>query len=395
MKYFLIAGEPSGDVIGAKLMASLMQLDPEAEFSGIGGPLMLNNGLKSVFPMNELTVMGIWEVLIRLPQLLKIINGVVKEIEAYNPDAVLTIDFPDFNFQVAKRLKKSGKSKAKIIHYVAPTVWAWRPGRAIKIAKFLDALLCLFPFEPPFFTNHKLRAQYVGHPVTQDEYEQGDRERFRAENGIPETATVVGAFFGSREEEIEKMGSVIRESLQFLIETRPDIHLIVPTLPQVEFDVLKIVEELKIPVYVSTDYRKKQDAMSACDVAIAVSGTVGLELAYIGTPHVIVYKTGWINYLAVRMLVKVKFAHLANIIMNKFIVPEFLQGKCNPEKISKKLIELLDDEDQRSVMIANFQEMRDTLVVKDKNGNPELPSDRAARYILGLIRKKDTPKPQT
>ncbi len=388
MKYFLIAGEPSGDVIGAKLIASLKAQDQQAEIVGIGGPLMIEQGLRSIFPMDELTVMGIWEVLMRLPQLLKIINGVVKEVQAEKPDALITIDFPDFNFRVAKRLRKQGKIKTRIFHYVAPTVWAWRPGRAKKIAGFLDAILCLYPFEPAYFKKHKLRAQYTGHPVTQEESDGMGRERFRREMGIPENATVVGAFFGSRQEEIERMSSVIRETVQFILESKPDIHLVVPTLPQVEYDVLRSLEGLKCPMYVSTDYSKKRDAMMACDVATAVSGTVGLELAYLGVPHVIVYKTGLLNFLAIRLLAKIKFAHLANIIMDKLVVPEFLQGRCKPDLISQEVIKLLDDKDARALQIEEFGKMREILIVKSGDV-VEKPSDRAARYIVGLLKPKE------
>ncbi len=173
---FLIAGEPSGDNLGGALISSIRQKSPNAEFFGIGGDIMTAQGLQSLLPMEEICVMGVFEVVTQIPRLLKLIQGVVEEIEARQPDILVTIDLPDFNFQVAKRLKKRGIFNGKIVHYVAPTVWAWRPGRAEKISEFLDGLLCLFPFEPAYFHPYNLRADYVGHPLIEQRLEKSENE---------------------------------------------------------------------------------------------------------------------------------------------------------------------------------------------------------------------------
>ncbi|MFN3701519.1 MAG: lipid-A-disaccharide synthase [Alphaproteobacteria bacterium] len=388
MKYFLIAGEPSGDVLGGKLMASLKAQDPEAEFVGIGGSLMIERGLNCLLPMSELTIMGIWEVIMRLPQLFKMRDAIVEEIEKINPDAFITVDFPDFNFQVAKRLRKRGKVSPKLIHYVAPTVWAWRPGRAKSVARFLDVMICLFPFEPDYFKKHGLRAVHVGHPLIEDSPDSANGEAFRRLHEIPKNVKLLGLFFGSRESEIEMNAAVIKEAAQYVMETVENVHFVVPTNEELEFQVINLIQDLKIPAYVETDHSKKWDAMAACDASIAVSGTVALELSYIGVPHVIVYKTHFLTYLIVRLLAKVKYAHLGNLILNKRIVPEFLQFQAKAEAISQDVVKLFQDEEFRQTQVGSFDGIRRSLRYKDDGK----PSDVAARYVIKIIKTPAKPK---
>lgn len=393
MKYFLIAGEASGDIIGAKLIRALKAVDPEAEFIGIGGELMTMEGFKTLLPMSELSVMGIWEVLMRLRQLFKIRDGLVEEIEKYQPDAVITIDFPDFNFQVIKRLKARKKIKTKAIHYVAPTVWAWRPGRAKAISAYLDAIMCLFPFEPDYFKKHKLRSVYVGHPITEDEPNNGNAEEFRKSHGIDPDVKLLGLFFGSRQGELKMNAEVIKAAATYVSEQFDKLHLIVPTTKALEFDVMQLVHDIGIPAYVESDYSKKWDAFAACDAGIAVSGTVALELAYAGTPHVVVYKTHPLTYLIVRLLARVKYVHLGNIIVNKPIVKEFIQFRCIPELVSEHVLKLMNDNDERTKQIEGFEEIRTAL----RSTGGEDPSSRAARFIQAVVKSgnnKQGKKPQ-
>lgn len=382
MKYFLLAGEASGDIIGAKLMRTLRQVDTEAEFTGIGGELMIKEGLKTLLPMSELSVMGIWEILMRLRQLFKIRDGIVEEIEKINPDALITIDLPDFNFQVAKKLKKRGKVQTKLIHYVAPTVWAWRPGRAKVIAQFLDAIICLFPFEPDYFKKHNLRAVYVGHPITEDEPTKGSAEAFRKMHNIPDNVRLMGLFFGSRKGELEMTAEVIKESATYIIEQIDNLHLVVPTTEAMEYDVIQIAQDLGVPAYVESNYSKKWDAFAACEAGIAVSGTVALELAYAGTPHVVVYKTHPLTYLIVRLLAKIKHVHLGNIIVNKRVIPEFLQWRCKSELISEKVLQILSDPAEQKLQTEGFEQIRNAL----RANITEEPSMRAARFIQNVIK---------
>ena len=388
MKYFLIAGEPSGDILGAKLMRSLKDKDESAEFFGIGGAQMCAEGLNSLLPMQELTVMGIWEAALRLPQLLKIRNGIVEEIEKINPEALITIDFPDFNFSVAKRLKKRGKVKTKAIHYVAPTVWAWRPGRAKDVAQYLDAMMCLFPFEPAYFKKHRLRAVYVGHPITDGDISKGNRDRFRQARDIPDDAKLLGLYFGSRQEELNNIGQIIKDTAIYVSEQLDNIHIVVPTLDGLEYDVVQLLQGIDIPAYIDSDFANKADAIAATDVGIAVSGTVALQLAYTGRPHVIVYKTHPLTYWIVRLLAKVKHIHLGNIILGRDVVPEFIQGRCQAESISDEVISLFEDADKIAQQERGFEEIRKKL----GSDLDEKPSDKAARYIMSLLAGKSGEK---
>lgn len=373
---FMIAGEASGDVLGASLIESLKTIN-DAKCIGVGGPLMEGQGLKSLIPMNEICVMGIWEVVAQLPRLLKLINGVVEDIENHNPDIVVTIDLPDFNFEVAKRLKKRGIYKGKIVHYVAPTVWAWRPGRAKKIAGFLDGIMCLFPFEPKYFEAHKLSAAYVGHPIIRHNH-KSDSSAFRRLYDLKDEDFVFGIYLGSRQEEIDKHKDVFRDTVNFLLEQYPKLQVVLPTLPNVEFEALKAMEGLKVSPVVVSDPDKKWDAMRACNLAMAVSGTVGLELSYMNVPHVVAYKTHPVTALIVKLLAKVKFVHLVNILMDKAIVPEFLQGRCKSLIITEELLRLVKDDALMAKQRVAFHDAR-RILKKDVDKNP---SDSAARFIL-------------
>lgn len=384
MKYFLIAGEPSGDAIGEKLIKAIKEQDPKAEVLGIGGQRMINAGMECLFDMNDLTVMGIWEVIMRLPQLKKIMDGIVADVEREQPDALITIDFPDFNFMVAEKIRRRGKTQAKLIHYVAPTVWAWRAGRAKKVASFLDAMICILPFEPEYFKAHNLRSIYVGNPIIEDHPGELDGEKFRKEQKIPQGAKVVGLCFGSRLSEIEHISPAIIEAVEYLSERYPDLHVVCPTISTLEFDILETIKTINVPKFVLYDSQKKWDALAACDFSITVSGTMALELAYAGCPHLCVYKTSPMTYNLVKSMVKTKFIHLANIIHDKMVVPEFVQKDCQSEKIALSAIEHIEDADKRDQQVKELAKIRETLGASQE----ERPSAMAARYIRHLIKKK-------
>ena len=303
-KIFMIAGEHSGDVLGSGLIRSLKDKSPEIQLSGIGGPLMEKQGFKSLMNMEELGVMGIWEVIGQLPRLLKLMEAVVIEIENFNPDVVVTIDLPDFNFEIGKRLKKRGKSKARIVHYAAPSVWAWRPGRAKKVARFLDGMMCLFPHEPPYFTRHGLKSAFVGHPLSEYDPSTADGPAFRERYNIGADEVVLAVFFGSRERELDVHAKIFMEAMEIIREQYfPDLVVIFPTLPYLEYEVMKAIHGANYKGFVLVNPDEKWDEFAACNAALAVSGTVGLELAYMGVPHIIAYKMHPLSWLMVKLLV--------------------------------------------------------------------------------------------
>ncbi len=382
MKVFLLAGEASGDSIGGRLITALReQSEAPVEFSGVGGPLMEQAGMEVLLPMSQLSVMGFFEILPRLPSLYKIYKATIEEIERRNPDVIVTIDFPDFNFLVGRALKKRGKIKAKIIHCVAPTVWAWRPGRAQRIAKFLDGLVCLFPFEPQYFEKYGLKTVFCGHPLVESNIASGDGNIFRAAADIPQDATVIGLFFGSREREFAMLSEIMKETVVFMRESGlENIHVVVPTLPHLEYDIYNILQGFDFPTYVVTDPENKWDAVAACDAALAVSGTIALELAYKGVPHVIGYKMHWLNWEIGKRIIKIRHAHLANIMLGKMVVPEFLQKDCKPENISEELMKILCDPEAARSQEEAFTVVRDLLVNDDDISS----SQEAAQFILDI-----------
>lgn len=387
MKIYMIAGEASGDVIGSLLMQSLRAKHPDVVFHGIGGPLMEREGLHSLFPVHELSVMGIAEILPRLKNLLARIRETIDHIGKIGPDMVITIDAPDFCFRVVRGVREQGTTikngRPVLVHYVAPTVWAWRPGRAKKVADLYDGLLCLFPFEPPYFLKHQLPSAYVGHPVMQQGYVDVGGGDIRRELNIPEESKIVGLFFGSRQGEIDRHGEILTGAARRLQKEYPNLHFLVPTLPHIEDPVRGLCGGIG-NVHVIVDADRKPEIFSAMNVAVAVSGTVALELAVTNVPHVIAYRMNPATWQVVRRVIKVRFAHLANILLNKEVVPEFIQDACTTEKIVAALKSLLKDGLDVDTQCAEFATVRKLLHGKTK----EPPSDQAARFVLDLYRQK-------
>lgn len=384
-KIFMIAGEHSGDVLGSGLIRSLKDKSPEIQLSGIGGPLMEKQGFKSLMNMEELGVMGIWEVIGQLPRLLKLMEAVVIEIENFNPDVVVTIDLPDFNFEIGKRLKKRGKSKARIVHYAAPSVWAWRPGRAKKVARFLDGMMCLFPHEPPYFTRHGLKSAFVGHPLSEYDPSTADGPAFRERYNIGADEVVLAVFFGSRERELDVHAKIFMEAMEIIREQYfPDLVVIFPTLPYLEYEVMKAIHGANYKGFVLVNPDEKWDEFAACNAALAVSGTVGLELAYMGVPHIIAYKMHPLSWLMVKLLVKTKYAHLANILLGEPAVPEFLQGQCNSTELAKGLFKLVEDDMERKIQLSKTSKIREML--KGEGGDMS-PSQKAADFVLAVAKE--------
>lgn len=373
---YIITGEASGDFLGAQLMTAIKEQAPDTVFSGIGGERMEALGLKSLFSMDELSLMGIIEILPNLKKLMGRIQQTADDIIQKKPDIVLTIDAPDFCFRVHKKLRKAlGNNAPQLVHYVAPTVWAWRPKRAKKISKFLDALICLFHFEPQYFKKEGLRAIAVGHPMM----ESGIRDA-KPLMSDGDGKRRLGIFFGSRRGEVARLAPILIEAVQEIIKVKPDIELIVPTLPYLKDDIEERLKVLPIATYVFIDRDSKWGIFKSCDAAIAVSGTVGLELSAANVPHLIAYNMNKFTAVIVRLIIKTRFAHLANIIMDKEIVPEFIQQDCEPKAIAKEAIKLLDDDQVRIAQQNAFGDVRSAILGQ----NGEQPSKTAADFILSI-----------
>lgn len=382
-KIFLVAGEPSGDALGARLMAGLKdELAGEVEFAGVGGPMMKQEGLNSTFPMSDLSVMGIAEVLPRLPLILSRMKETVAAIKKENPTVVITIDAPDFSFRVGKKLKAEGAA-IPLVHYVAPTVWAWRPGRARKIAAFLDHLLLLLPFEPPYFKRVGLDCSFVGHSVLESGANQGDGEGFRRKHGVNPDDPLLCVLPGSRRGELSRLLPVFHDTVSLLDKKIDNLEVVIPTLSHLVGDIRQATENWPVPVRIVEGEQDKFAAFAAANVALAASGTVALELAMAQTPNVIAYKMNPITAMIGKMLVKVKYANLVNIILDREVVPECLLGDCRADILSGEIERLLLDDDKRQKQIAGMTEAMKALGAGDIP-----PSRRAARAVIHLIEEK-------
>lgn len=374
MKLYLIAGEPSGDALGAALMEGLKTLHPEAEFHGIGGPLMEAQGLVSLFPMQELSVMGLLEVLPKLPKLLRRRDEAVADILRLGPDALITIDSPDFCLRVARKVK--AQSDIPTIHYVAPTVWAWRPERAAKMAQVIEHVLALFPFEPEHMTRAGMSCDFVGHPIATAEQATDDEiAAFRAARG---GAPIVLTLPGSRRGEITRLAPIFGQALQRLLADRPDARIIVPSVETLADDLRDLTRDWPgTPEVIAGDASLKRAAFGAADVALAASGTVSLELAAADTPMVIAYDMNAVTRWIMKRKLLIDTVTLVNLVSETRAVPEYLGKDCTPELISDALKTLLQDPDgQRAAA---------RLTMERLGRGGEAPGLRAARSVLAFL----------
>lgn len=379
---FIIAGEPSGDALGSRVMAALKrETGGLIRFSGVGGPMMEAEGMQSQFAMAELTLLGVLEVLPKAAHVLRRVREVAAAILDQRPDVVVTVDAPAFSFRVGKKIKGQG---IRHIHYVAPTVWAWRPRRAKMVAGFLSHLLALFPFEPPYFEKHGLATSFVGHSVVEGAADAASLKAGGAalldRLGIAAGRPVLVVLPGSRSSEVKRLGPVFGEALGLLAQRFPDLAVLVPTVPNVAGLVKTAVSTWPLPVHVLEDAADKLPAMAAARTALAASGTVALELALAEAPMVIAYRANALSMMVVRMMAKVRFANLINIIEDRAIVPELIQGDCTPGKLAVAVGQLMQDETARAEQTAAMRRVMTAL----GRGGPA-PSTRAAQAILKAL----------
>ncbi len=380
---FLLAGEPSGDIIGARLMQALRrQRGSEGlTFFGVGGPRMQDQGLDSLFPMDELSLMGFVEVLPHVPRLLRRLSLTASAIVHRKPDMVLTIDSPGFALRLQERLKGQDLIRA---HYVAPQVWAWRRKRAEKLGAKIDHLLTLLPFEPPFFQRYGLDCTFVGHPIIEEAGRKGNGPRFRRRYGLPEDSPTICLLPGSRQTEIRAHMPILKETVTRLWRRFPRLRMIMPTLPSHAPALREMVEDWPLSPMILSERADRFDAYAASWLAIAASGTVTLELALAGTPHVTIYRTGKITAWLAKRMVNVSHVNLVNLILNRPAVPELLLEDCNPDRVTASALRLIEDETIRNDQTLALDEAVSLL----RGAGTERPSDQAARCILDLLKQK-------
>lgn len=380
MRVFLIAGELSGDKLGAALMAGLKTLSPGVRFDGVGGAMMAGEGLKSRFPMEELSVMGLAEILPKYRALKRRINETAAAVIAARPDVLITIDSPDFCLRVARQVKAA--SDIRTVHYVAPTVWAWRAGRAAKMAASIDQVLALFPFEPPYMRAAGMECDFVGHPVVSEPVAR-DAEMldFRHRYGLGD-APLLLILPGSRRGEVARLAPIFGRALAPVLKARPDLRLVLPAPASVASLVMQEVKTWpQDPVIVDqTGFRPdqvqstKRAAFRAASGALAASGTVSLELAAAGTPMVIAYDMAWLSRQIIGRMLKVDTVTLVNLVSETRTVPEFIGARCQPELIAPAVLDMLArPEAQEAAMAETMTRL---------GAGAEDPGLRAARAVL-------------
>jgi lipid-A-disaccharide synthase len=379
---FLIAGEPSGDRLGAALMAGLKELAPGTTFQGIGGPLMQAEGLTSLFPMEELSVMGIAEVLPKYLPLKRRIRQAAQAALASGAKALVTIDSPDFCLRVAA-LVKAAQPGLRTIHYVAPSVWAWRPGRAAKMAKVIDHVLALLPFEPPYMTAAGMTCDFVGHPVVAEPVATpAQAAAFRQAQGIAPQVPLIAALPGSRKGEVTRLARPFGDTLAALLPHAPDLRVVVPTpahlLPMVQG---LVADWPGRPVVLpSPDVATRTAAFAAADVALAASGTVSLELAAQMCPMVIAYDMAPLTLWLMRRAALIDTVTLVNLVSDTRVVPEFIGPDCRADAIAPRLLALLQS-------ARGSQDAAMTLTMERLGRGGPAPGLRAASSVLAALRR--------
>jgi len=374
---YIVAGEASGDVLGARLIAALRKLRPELTFTGIGGARMKAENFTSIFPMEDLAVMGLAEILPRIFKLRRRLQETVAAIKAQSPAIVVTIDSPGFNLRLLKEIAPLG---IKRVQYVAPQVWAWREHRVKKFPGLWDDLLCLLPFEPEFFARHGIKAHFTGHPVLQSGAEQGDATRFRAHHNIPPDAPIVVLMPGSRKTEAPRLLPVFAQTMARLTKYLPNVVAVIPVSAAVAPVVQAAAASFPTPPILVTNFTEKHDAYAAAGAALTKSGTSTLELALAGVPMAVTYRVNPITGYLARKLIKVPYVAMVNLLAGRQLVPELLQQDCAPQPLARALHTLLTDP-----RAAQSQRTGFASVIAALRAPAGDPSTMAAEAVLSVL----------
>jgi lipid-A-disaccharide synthase len=373
---YLISGEPSGDAIGARLIFALNELSGDAvKFTGLGGEAMKVAGFESLFPIQELSVMGLVEVLPHARRILRRIGEVAEDIEQKQPDLVVTIDSPSFSARVAKRIMHLDIPK---VHYVAPTVWAWRAWRVHKFKRRYDHLMAILPFEPPYFEKVNLPCIFVGHPVLEYGADKGDGDSFRCRHNLSAAIPLICALPGSRRGEVGRHIEIFGKALEIFGSKGQDYNVVIPTLSHLSEFIREATADWPVAPIILDGPEEKYDAMAASAVSVATSGTVALETVIARVPTVIAYKVNRITGFLVRRLVHVDFVNILNIFAGREIVPERLLGECTPGNLATSLADLLGEGGERQIAeLAPY--------IAQLGNGAEVPSMAAAKFLFNSV----------
>ena len=373
MKYYIIAGEASGDLHGSNLVASIRQKDPGAKIRAWGGEKMRRNGANVVKNYHDLAFMGFVEVLMNLNTILKNFNICKKDITEFNPDALILIDYPGFNLKIAKWAKKKG---FKVFYYISPQVWAWKRRRVYTIKKVVDKMLCILPFEKKFYDNYDVDCQFVGHPLLDEiaKVEPVDKDKFYKANRLNPKKELIALLPGSRKQEVSRMLTVMLD----VVKMFPNYQFVIACAPSLPVSYYKriIGEKSNVRLVVNRTYQLLQ----LSSAAIVTSGTATLETALLDVPEVVCYKANKISYLIARQVARVKYICLVNLIMDRLVVKELIQGDMTANSIRDELQSLLNNSKRQKKLLEDYEELKYVL------GNAGA-SNRAAETIISYVKK--------
>jgi lipid-A-disaccharide synthase len=376
---FVVAGEPSGDALGASLIGAMRRrTEGRLRVAGVGGERMRQEGVESLVPLADLAVIGVAEVLPRAPLILRRVRETVAAILRMRPDAVVTIDSSGFSWRIAQRLRRRGE-RIPLIHYVAPMVWAWRGGRARRMARWYDHLMTLLPFEPPYFERVGLDCSYVGHPVLEGGADRGDGARFRAAHALTKEELLITVLPGSRAGEVERLAPVFGTALERLAQKSGPFRVVVPTLATVAGRVAAAAAGWPGQPIVIEGEETKHDAFAASRAALAASGSVALELALARLPMVVAYRVNPATEAMLRHVLKVRHVSLVNLLLDRGLVQELLGRDCTPDKLAAAMAEVIGDERVRAAQCSGYDEAMRRLGCGHLS-----PSLAAADVVLGI-----------
>jgi len=378
---FLVAGEASGDLIGQRLMLALRRRLGALRFAGVGGARMAASGLESLFPLGELSLVGIGEVLPHIPKLLRRIRETAEEIERRAPDLVLFIDASGFARGVARRLRKR-RWPRPVVQYKAPQTWAYWPWRARAMARDFDLVLCILPFEPAHLAHYGVTSAYIGHPALESGAGRGDGAAFRARHGLAAGTPLLMMLPGSRANEVKRVLPLYREVARRLVEALPGLRIVVPTMETVADQVAAGLQDWPGRPLVISGEQERYDAMAAAQAALCVTGTVTVELTLARLPMVACYKVSWITTLFVLAFVRIRYAAMVNLLLNREAVPEFLQNRATAANLTRATLALLVDPAVRGAQLAALDEARLVLATPLDAS----PTETAADLVVQRLR---------
>jgi lipid-A-disaccharide synthase len=370
----IVAGEASADLHAARALIELRKLRPGLHAFGVGGPALRAAGLETLYPAEDISVMGLLEVLPRLPRILSILRGLGKAAQARRPIVALLVDLPDFNLRLAARLKELG---VKVVYYISPTIWAWRKGRAFQIARVVDRMLCILPFEPEAYRGSGVQARFVGHPFAERPLPEPPRA-YRDRLGLAPDRLTIALVPGSRRGEIARLLPPMLDAAERLRAAHPDAQFVLPVAPTLDRAVLAPHLAAHATLEVRLVDGQADVVVGASDAALVKSGTSTLEAGLMHRPMVVAYRMAWLTYLVARLLVKLKHFSLVNLLVGREVVPELFQGEVTGEKMAAALERVLVDGPARQAQLDGLRQVRATL------GEPGAP-ERVAREVVEVI----------